>query len=305
MKLPKISLEQWAAFKVVVEEGSFARAAEVLNKSQSSISYAIARLEDRLPTPVLVQSGRKAELTETGKILYRRATRLLDAAVDVEIAASIMAKGWEPQVTVGVDQLIDMSPVLCGLERFSLQSSSTRIILLESSLSGTDELLLERRADIVLTPNVLPGYLGKPLTQVQMIPVAHPNHPLLKFKRVHIADLQQHRQIVLKDTGTHREKNAGWLDAEQRWTVSHFSTSIKILKAGFGFAFLPDKMISEELASGQLKVISLAEGQRGKLNLYLVMPAQEDAGPATKALARELVKSFLYNPQMQLHRPEN
>ncbi len=292
MKIPKISLEQWAAFKAVVDEGSFARAAEVLNKSQSSVSYVISKLEERLPAPVLKQEGRKAELTETGKALYRRAVRLLEAACDVENAAEAMAQGWEPQVTVGVDQLVDMSPLLCALERFSKRSPTTRITLLESSLSGTDEILLERRADMVLTPNVPTGFLGKPLAQIKMIPVAHPNHPVFQLKKIQAADLQMHRQIVLRDTGTRREKDAGWLAAEQRWTVSHFSTSVRILKAGLGFAFLPEKLISEELAAGQLKPILIEEGERGALNLYLVMPAQDDAGPASKALAEEIVSSF-------------
>ena len=58
--IPKISLEQWAAFKAVVDEGSFAKAAEALNKSQSAVSYAIAKLEEQLPTPVLTQQGRRA-----------------------------------------------------------------------------------------------------------------------------------------------------------------------------------------------------------------------------------------------------
>ena len=63
MKSPRISLEQWAAFKAVVDEGSFARAAEALNKSQSSVSYAIAKLNEQLPSPVLELYGRIAVLT--------------------------------------------------------------------------------------------------------------------------------------------------------------------------------------------------------------------------------------------------
>ena len=59
MRAPRISLEQWAAFKAVVDEGSFAKAAEVLNKSQSSVSYTISKMEELLPTPVLEQQGRR------------------------------------------------------------------------------------------------------------------------------------------------------------------------------------------------------------------------------------------------------
>lgn len=95
MKLPRISLEQWAAFKAVVDEGSFARAAEALNKSQSSISYAIARLNELLPAPVLELAGRKAVLTREGKVMYRRASQLLAQAEAAEQTAQLLSRGIE------------------------------------------------------------------------------------------------------------------------------------------------------------------------------------------------------------------
>ncbi len=64
---PKITLEQWQTFRCVVDEGSFARAAEKLNKSQSSISYAIGQLNAQLPQPVLRVEGRRSVLTEAGE----------------------------------------------------------------------------------------------------------------------------------------------------------------------------------------------------------------------------------------------
>lgn len=292
MKLPRITLEQWAAFKAVVDEGSFARAAEVLNKSQSSVSYAIKGLEEQLPAPVFSQQGRKAELTEIGRALYRQAQRLLDNALEVETAAQVMARGWEPLIRIGIDQLLGAEDILCALERFSRQSPGTRITLLEGSLSGTDELVLERKADIVLTPHIPPGFLGTPLTRITMIPVANPAHPLSRMSQVQASDLAQYRQIVLRDTGTRREKDAGWLGSEQRWTVSHFATSVKVLQAGLGFAFLPENIIRKELEAGSLVPISLAEGQRNEISLYLVLPGQENTGPASRALAKELQATF-------------
>ena len=84
MKTPKISLEQWLAFKTVIDTGSYALAAEALNKSQSSVSYAIGRLNDQLPEPVLSLRGRKAELTEAGRVLYRHAEHLIEQAAQTE-----------------------------------------------------------------------------------------------------------------------------------------------------------------------------------------------------------------------------
>lgn len=63
------------AFRAVVEEGGFGRAAEALHLSQSAISQAVAGLEAKLETP-LIQRGKSLGLTPAGK-------RLLDHAVEV------------------------------------------------------------------------------------------------------------------------------------------------------------------------------------------------------------------------------
>ena len=51
---------------MVVQLGGFAPAAKRLNRSQSTISYAISRLEEQLGIKLFELKGRKAELTETG-----------------------------------------------------------------------------------------------------------------------------------------------------------------------------------------------------------------------------------------------
>lgn len=214
--IPKISLEQWAAFKAVVDEGSFAKAAEALNKSQSAVSYAIAKLEEQLPTPVLTQQGRKAVLTEAGKQLYRHATDLLAQAATIENTAKYLASGWESEVTIAVDALFSMGAVFCALQHFSVSSPQTRLRILETTLSGTEEALLGRKADLVLTGTIPPGFSGTRLGEVSMIPVVGQQHPLVQLMQqsgpITEQELGRHRQIVLRDTGTKREQSSGWLD---------------------------------------------------------------------------------------------
>ncbi|HBX38854.1 MAG TPA: LysR family transcriptional regulator [Pseudohongiella sp.] len=295
MKQPRISLEQWAAFVAVVDEGSFARAAEQLNKSQSSISYAISRINELLPTAVLTLSGRKATLTREGKVMYRRAKQLLQQAQTAEQVAATLARGTEPEVVLAVDGLLEPGQLLPTLERFSAAFPMTRLRILETQLSGTEEAILERKADVVISHQVPVGYMGTPLKVVRMIPVAHPDHPLAQqhdATGINDFELRSWRQIVLRDSGQRREQDAGWLGSEQRWTVSHFSTTIKALRAGLGFAFLPTDWVKRELASGELKQLSLSMGAERRLPLYLVMAAADSVGPATKALARLLIESL-------------
>lgn len=291
--IPKISLEQWATFKAVVDEGSFAKAAEKLNKSQSSISYAINALTASLPVPPLTLAGRRAVLTEAGKLLYRHASQLLSQAAAVERAASFLGGGWEAEICLVADSLTPLAPVLCALAGFSQQCSNTRLRLLETTLSGTDEALLNRQCQLVIMPRVPPGFWPVPLCEILMVPVARVDHPLLLLGRdLEEQDLRLHRQIVLRDSGLKREQDAGWLGAEQRWTTSHFSTSVAALKQGLGFAFVPEHLVRDDIKQGELAVLPL-HGLRPRLvPLFLVLAEGDLAGPGVQFLAQALQKSF-------------
>lgn len=285
MKNPRVSLEQWLAFKTVVDCGSYAMAAQALNKSQSSISYAIARLNEQLPQPVLILDGRKAVMTDAGQVLYRHAEQLLNQASQAEAIASSLALGFESEVAIAVDVLVEVGSLVCAFEEFSQEFPHTRIRVLETSLSGTTEALLEKTADLVIGTKTPPGFQSRPLLQVKMIPVAAPGHPLVKNREdVSELELRSIRQVVLRDTGTSREQDSGWLQADQRWTVSHFSTSIKLLRSGLVFAFIPQNWIEDELAEGSLQRIPMAPSMDRLLQVHMMLADNQAAGPATKAL---------------------
>ncbi|MCG8414499.1 MAG: LysR family transcriptional regulator [Pseudomonadales bacterium] len=289
IKLPRISLEQWLAFKTVVDAGSYVQAAEQLNKSQSSVSYAIQRLNELLPQPVLAINGRKAELTEAGKVLYRHADELINQACQAEDVARSMASGFESEVILGLDVLVEINDLVCVFEEFSQEFPLTRIRVLETSLSGTTEAILEQQADLVITGAVPTGYSGTPLRQIEMVPVAAPEHPLVLAGEVSDLELRSHRQVVMRDTGRKREQDVGWLGSQQRWTVSHFSSSIKLLKSGLVFAFMPRNWIQENLDREELHIINLSEGASRFIHTYLIYTKGSAAGPASKALGQRIV----------------
>ena len=118
--------------------------------------------------------------------------------------------------------------------------------------------------------------------------MAHPSHPLHHLGRPATErDLTQHRQIVIRDSGIRQKVDAGWLGAEQRWTVSHISTSIAALAQGLGFANLPRERISRELEQGVLQQVTLdTEGRDSRsVSLSMAFADRDEAGPAIKSLA--------------------
>ena len=128
---PRITLEQWHALKAVVETGSYARAAEALHKSQSTITYGVQKIEALLGVKAFALRGRKAELTEAGRLLYQRARALIDEAGNLERAAQALSAGMEPEIRVVAEVIFPTWLLLRCLERFGTESPHTRIELVE------------------------------------------------------------------------------------------------------------------------------------------------------------------------------
>ena len=288
-RVPRTTVEQWAVLAAVVDEGGFAKAAEALGRSQSAVSYTLKQLEAQLPVAALDHSGRRAALTEHGTTLLRRARSLIDEMQSLEALAESLAAGWETAIGIAVDSSFPPALLYDALRAFAPTCRNTRMEIIESVLSGTTEALLRREVDIAIVGLVPAGFLGTPLMPIEFIAVASPAHALHALGRpLGISDLKGHRQIVVRDSGTKRRLDAGWLGAEERWTVSHLKTSIEMLKNGLGFAWVPREHIWAALEAGTLKPLPLTEGGTRTTEISLVYADRDSAGPATRALARQL-----------------
>jgi len=283
--VPHITLEQWRALTAVVDAGGYAQAAAVMHKTQSSVSYAVQKLESVLGVEVFNVQGRKAVLTPTGQLLYRRARYLLDEAGALEKAAKKLSAGWEAEIRVVVEAIFPTFVMLRCLDLLGGESPHTCIEVIESVISGTSEALMQGQADLAIAGNIPQGFLGDALMQVRFVLVAHPDHVLHRLgRKITVQDLRVHRQLVVRETGLRRETRSS-VDATQRWTVSYMATSIEAARSGYGFAWLPEEKLREQLAAGTLKPLPLREGGERFAQLYLIFADRDHAGPATLRLA--------------------
>src|SRR5437588_12926100 len=127
MPEPRITLDQWRALVAVVDEGGYAKAAAALHKSQSSVTYGVQQLESQLGVKAFKIAGRKAELTSTGELLYRRARYLLDEAAALEESAKRLSAGWEAEVRVAVEVIFPTWLLLMCLHRVGKELPHTLI----------------------------------------------------------------------------------------------------------------------------------------------------------------------------------
>jgi len=289
MSAPHIALEQWRALVAVVDTGSYAQAAVALNKSQSAVTYAVQKIEAQLGVRAFTLEGRRAVLTDTGRMLYRRGRALVEEAAELERAARRLSAGWEAEIWLAAEVLFPTWLLLDCLARFGAESPDTRIEVIESVLGGAGEALLAGQADLAITPQVPTGFLGEPLLLARLLAVAHPEHPLQRLGRPLTArDLEAHRHLVVRDTGSARDRRTATVEVNQRWTLSHMGTSVEAAVAGYGFAWLPEERIRAQLDSGELAPLELREGGERFVQLYLVLAAPDFVGPGVARLAELL-----------------
>jgi DNA-binding transcriptional LysR family regulator len=289
---PRISLEQWRCLLAVVDAGGYAKAAELLHKSQSAVTYGVQKLEKLLGVKAFEIRGRKAWLTASGEVLYRRAKALLEEASTLEGAAGVLAAGWEPEVRLAVDIIFPTWLLLECFAKFGAEQPQVRIELYETVISGTEEALVQHKVELAISPVIPAGFAGDSLMRIRFVAMAHPDHPLHRLGReLTLQDLRKHRHIVIRDTGSQRRSGSP-VRAEQSWTVTQKATSIHAVSTGQGYAWFPEDTVREEVARGRLKPLPMREGGERWGELYLVFADRDYAGRGALRLA-ELIREHV------------
>jgi DNA-binding transcriptional LysR family regulator len=287
--LARTSLEQWAVLAAVVDHGGFAQAAAALSRSQSAVSYSVARLQEALEVPLLAIEGRKAVLTPHGQVLLKRARSLVADLGKLEVLARTLKQGWEPELKLVVDAAFPRDRLLRIVAELQPLCPNTQMQLSDAVLSGAEDAIIDGMADVVVTTRVPAGYLGDWLLDVTFVAVAQSSHALFKVGRALTPEeLMRHVQVVVRDSGVKHPRDEGWLGAELRCTVSSMEASLATVAAGLAYAWLPEHLIRGALERGEIRRLPLVAGAARKvpLNLVLVNPA-----------ARAAVEAF------QRHRP--
>jgi DNA-binding transcriptional LysR family regulator len=95
-----LDVDQLRTFIAIAETGSFTRAAEVVNKTQSAVSMQMKRLEERLERAIFTRDGRASKLTEDGQRLLDYARRIVK--LNVETLAAFSDEELSGRVRLGV-----------------------------------------------------------------------------------------------------------------------------------------------------------------------------------------------------------
>lgn len=287
MSILKTTLDQWQLLQAVVELGSYQKAARKYHRTQSSVSYQLAMLQERLDVPLLAIVGRKARLTEEGRDLLAQARVLLDGMYALEARAEAFRQGERARIDLVVDSLFPKPVLFKLLEDFHLHHPQTQIHLTEVLRSESLDQLSRHTGDLYLIhlPESARGR-GKLLWQIPFVAVVSREHALLRRPGpLHERDLARFPLIRIVDRET--QKRPGPETAEH-WSFTSVDAAIEAVRHGVGYGWLPEPHIRSLLASGALCPLPLQSGRRRMTSIYMVTEASSEQDGAVASLIRLL-----------------
>jgi DNA-binding transcriptional LysR family regulator len=290
-----LTLDQFAVFAAVVDEGSFAGAARRMNRAQSAITYAIQKLEDQTGVELFDRSAYRPALTESGTALLPRARRILAELDEYRLHARRMTQGLEDELSLIVHPYVPPEQLASMLSAFHKEFPSVRI---NTNLGARDTAvdgLRSGKADLALVPEVVS--IGEDLERrscgpMEVVLAAAPNHPLAQIDGVFPVELlRSHMRLAMTGVLSEEENSVihTWgFDGLDVWRVMDFRIFRELLLAGVGWGTVARFRVADDIAQSRLIVLRPeAWGDTGyaiKIPLLILRSANRPPGPAGRWL---------------------
>jgi DNA-binding transcriptional LysR family regulator len=262
-----ISIEVLETLDAIDRRGSFAKAAEELNKATSAISYAVQKLEEQLDIPLFQRLGRRSVLTPAGRLILAEGREILHTTRRLADKAREVATGWEPRISIGIESLQSYSVFFEVINDFLQAFPTVEIDISECVLNGGWEALEQGKVDLLVgSPGPVPsqkGYRSVAIGHVKLVPVIAANHTLAKqltqSTDIHSV-MAQLRRIVIHDTSfSGIARSEGLSKDGQMLYVQNMDQKVHAILAGIGIGNLPPHRIQNYLDDGVLLPLDIEQ----------------------------------------------
>ena len=241
-------------FIYVAELGSFTRAAERLNFSQSTVSFQIRQLETELGFPLFERINHTVVLTQKGRevLLYAHQIRKLTEEMKENVREDKQPAG---HVRLAMADSLQDSLLRNGFRDFRKRYPQ---ITLEVVAAGTEEmfrLLNHNEADVILTLDSHIVIVREEKAEVHF--VASKMNPLCREKEVSLTQLCRQDFILTEKGMSYRrimDERLAELSMEIFPVLETGSTAriLDLVEQGAGVSFLPDYVTEAKVKAGEL-----------------------------------------------------
>lgn len=293
-----ITLEIIQIIDAIDRNGNFETAANELHKVRSALTYTIKKFEDRLGVKIFNRSEHKAKLTLAGKNLLDQGRELLNSAKNIEANIKNSAKGWEANLRIAYDEIINDSALFEILQQFSSECPNVNLDIYTEILDGCVESLANDRVDIVIgATQPLPNrsdLIFEPLGKTKFVFAISPQHPLAKLQEpLSIRTIKKYPAMLVRDTSKSQSAKSLKIDEQPYITYSTLALKRKALLNGLGVGFIPYIHIVEDIKSGRL-IVKKCEKQRPACMCYIGWNSAK-TGKAQRWFIKKLLDKNIQN----------
>ncbi|HEM7807847.1 LysR family transcriptional regulator [Burkholderia multivorans] len=277
----------------VIDKGSFSAAARALGRTPSAISMAIANLEAELDLVLFDRGTREPTPTAAMAALLPDARAIAERLHALRAHAQHLSEGVEDTLRLGLAAEVDGAPVARALAAVSATYPALAVSIVTAPQDAIVDALHRGAVDLCVAYGGLdlhPQEQIHALWTETLVAVATPTHPLIA-EAAHpeaIEQLSGFRQIVIADPDRPLT-DVRPVIGNRTWKVTDMATAIALVKAGHGWANLPESAIGAHVAARELVPLRFANIRNGlPLPVYLRRPKHTGLGKAAGELLRAL-----------------
>ncbi len=298
------TLDQLRILKAIAAEGSFKRAADSLYVSQPAVSLQVQHLERQLDVPLFDRGGRRAQLTEAGRLLLSYGDRILSLCQETCRAVEDLQNLNGGTLIVGASQTTGtyLMPRMIGM--FRKKYPDVLVQLHVHSTRRTAWSVANGQVDLAIIGGEVPAELQDMLTitpyaEDELALVLPSSHPLANVGTLPREELYRLKFICLDSQSTIRKvidqvlvKNG--VDVRQlsvEMELNLIEAIKNAVRAGLGAAFLSLTAIEKELQMGAIQRVAI-DGIEIKRMLCQIRNPHRYLSKATEAFCSEILPMF-------------
>lgn len=279
-----LNLDAIRCFCLVVDTGSFGRAAERLHRTQPAVSQRIHALEKELGDRLLDRKTGKP--THTGRIVYDRGVALLRAAGDLETEVRETISAGVTELRIGTSDTNALYYLPRKVRAFSRTMPQVRVFIHCRSSDQVAEEVERGELDlgIVTLPLARPGLETRKLFEQRLVLVARTDHRLAARQQTRLSQLAGEPMILIHEsTRTGSQLQDHFRDEDFEPNVVMDSGSFEVIKQyvaeGVGVSILPEAALrpDDRTRLARVRIPGLpkvAIGAVWRENVYHTEPAQ-------------------------------
>lgn len=293
-----MDINQLEVLIAVAREKSFSRAAEVLGRTQPAVSQAIRRLELEIGEKLFDRSSKDGTLTSSGEVLVDYARQMLNLRQAANTALREMKSLQNGKVTISANEhtVFYLLPVI---EEYRRQHPTIKIEVQRGAASRIPDQITAREVELgVISFKPTDASLRSvSVLNDELQLIVSPNHRFAGKGSVSVKDLATETFIAHNAPSPYRLKVIEtFAKFDTRLHISVELPSLEAIKrlveTGIGIALVPKLSAKSEIATGQLKGLSVKEMKlERKLNIiYRKNSVLSHASQEFLRIAREIGK---------------